>query len=378
MFWKRFHLMTLLGFPIQIDVSWFVIAALLTWSLATQLFPSLLPGMSIPTYWVMGGAGAFGLFGSVLLHELGHAVVARMFALQIRRIVLFIFGGVAEMADEPPHARAEFFVAIGGPLVSVALVGVFLAAQLAVRILDGAHAIVIVFGYLAAINGLVVAFNMIPAFPLDGGRVLRSILWAWKDDLRWATWITSRIGAGFGILLMAAGVLSLVTGDAFGGLWWGMIGLFLFNAARLSYQQVLLRRALEGEPLERFITYDPVTVTPSATLAELVESLIYRHHHKMYPVVEGERLLGCVTTREIAEIPREEWPFRRVGEIARPCAPDNTISRQADAMEALTRMNRARSSRLMVVEGERLVGIVALKDMLRFLSLKLELGREAA
>lgn len=377
MFWKRFHLMTLLGFPIEIDLSWFVIAVLLTWSLATQIFPTLAGGLAPASYWMMGLAGAFGLFGSVLLHELGHAVVARAFKLRIRRIVLFIFGGVAEMADEPPHARAEFFVAIGGPLVSVALVVLFVGVQLAAQALGAAHAILIVLGYLGAINGVVVVFNMIPAFPLDGGRVLRSVLWAWKDDLRWATWISSRIGAGFGILLIAAGVLSFVTSNPFAGLWWGMIGLFLLNAARLSYQQVLLRRALEGEPLERFITHDPVAVSPETTVAELVEAL-YRHHHKMYPVVESGRLLGCVTTREVTQLPREQWPLRRVGEIARPCSPDNTISRDADAMDALTRMSRSQSSRLMVVDDGRLVGIVALKDMLRFLSLKLELEREAA
>ncbi|MEZ6097791.1 MAG: site-2 protease family protein [Pirellulaceae bacterium] len=320
----------------------------------------------------MGLAGAIGLFVSILAHELGHAVVARRFDVPMRGITLFIFGGVAEMTKEPPSAKAEFLVAIAGPVVSVVIAvacyaaGIYGAASLTAPIAG-------VLWYLGMINGVVVAFNMIPAFPLDGGRVLRSILWQAKGSLRWATRITSSIGSGFGMLLILLGVFSFIGGNFVGGMWQFLIGMFLRGAAQMSYQQVLIRHALEGEPVERFMHADVITVPPSATVDQLVEDYIYRHHHKMLPVTDDGRLLGCVTTREVQRVARGEWDQRTVGEIVKPCADENTIQRNADAMQALSNMSRNGASRLMVVEDGHLEGILSLKDLLKFISLKVEL-----
>lgn len=364
--------MNLLGFPVELDVSWFIVAILLTSSLA-ESFSSMYESLPRASYWGMALVGALGLFASILLHELGHAIVARRFGMRIRRIVLFIFGGVAEMQDEPPSAKAEFFVAIAGPIVSVILALLFFAGLQVGDFAGWPVQFAAVAGFLSLINLGVVVFNLVPAFPLDGGRVLRSILWGLKDDLRWATRITSTIGRGFGILLILAGITSFVTGDFLAGIWYAMIGLFLYNAASMSYQQLLLRRALEGETLDRFMTVDPLVVPPETSIEDLVERYVYRYHHKMFPVVDNGRLLGCVSTRQVREIPREEWPVRQVREVAEPCSNENTIPRRADPMSALAKMNRTGASRLMVVDGERLLGIVALKDMLGFLSLRLEL-----
>jgi CBS domain-containing protein len=228
--------------------------------------------------------------------------------------------------------------------------------------------------YLAFINGLLAVFNLLPAFPLDGGRVLRSILWGLKKNLRWATRISSKIGSGFGILLIVLGAFQFLRGDFIGGMWWFLIGMFLQGAAKTSYQQLLLRKSLEGELVRRFMKTDPVTVTPSISIAQLVEGYIYKYHYKMFPVVEDtNRLLGCVTTKQVKEIPREEWGQRRVGEIAAQCSAENTIGPQVDAMKALSLMSKSGLSRLMVTEGNRLVGVIALKDMLKFLALKVEL-----
>jgi Zn-dependent protease/CBS domain-containing protein len=375
---RSFHLFSMLGFPIRVDPSWFVVVVLVTWSLATGYFPTVSAGLGPGVYWTMGAAGALGLFGSIVLHELGHAVVARRFDLPIREIVLFIFGGVARMEREPPTPRAEFFTAIGGPIVSVLLAGGFFVAFLLARGVAVGPEIAAVLGYLALINAIVVAFNLVPAFPLDGGRVLRSILWGAKQDLRAATRITSTIGAGFGLLMIGLGVVTVVSGEFLAGLWWGLLGLFLYNAARMSYTQLLVRRSLEGEPLDRFVNDRPVTVAPDTTIREVVEDFVYRHHFKMFPVVDGDRLVGCVTTRRIREIPRERWETTTAGEVLDPCGSANTISPRADAIEALATMNRYGTSRLMVVDGERLLGIVALKDLLQFLSLKVELeGKDA-
>jgi Zn-dependent protease/CBS domain-containing protein len=371
MFTKRFKLFNLLGFPIYVDLSWFIIVLLITWSLATNLFPYWYEGMEQATYWWMGLAGAMGLFVSIVAHELGHSVVARQFDMPVRSITLFIFGGVAELSQEPPSAKAEFFVAIAGPLVSV-LVGItcFVAAMT----FDASPTpIVGVLWYLGIINGVLVVFNMIPAFPLDGGRVLRSILWHVRGSLRWSTRITSTIGSGFGLVLIVLGVVNFVGGNFVGGMWQFLIGMFLRGAAQMSYQQVLIRRALEGESIDRFMQTNVVTVSPSTTIRQLVEDYVYRHHYKMFPVTDQQRLVGCVTTREIQQVPREEWEQRTVGEVLAPCANENTAEPSADAMQTLSRMNQGSVSRLMVVQNDRLEGIVSLKDLMKFIALKVEL-----
>lgn len=376
MFGKSFELFEIFGFKIRVDVSWFVLALLITWSLAAPpngWFPSLYKDLAPATYWSMGVAGAVGLFISIVLHELSHALMARRFGLPMRGITLFIFGGVAEMTDEPPSPKAEFFVAIAGPIASIAIaIACWLIAGVGAA---GGWPLALtgVLSYLALINAVLVAFNLIPAFPLDGGRVLRSALWQWQGSLSSATRVTSQIGSVFGIVLIALGVLSVVTGNFVSGMWWFLIGLFLRNAAQMSYQQVLVRRVLEGEPVRRFMETDPVTVSRAASVRQLVEDYVYRYHFKMFPVVDNGRLLGCVTTRQIKSLPPSEWDRQSVSALMETCSADNTVGPESDALKALSIMNRTRSSRLMVVEGGRLVGIIALKDMLKFLSLKIEL-----
>ena len=369
MFGKTFDLFTVFGFTIRLDVSWFIVAVLVAWSLAGAAFPQMAPGLATGIYWTMGILGAVGLFASVVLHELSHAAIARRFGIEMKGITLFIFGGVAEMTDEPPSPKAEFWVAIAGPIASLLIGGLCLGAA-AVQLPGAAHTVV---GYLGYVNVALALFNLIPAFPLDGGRVLRSALWHWKGSLRQATRITSAIGAGFGVVLIGVGVLLLISGAVVQGIWLGLIGLFVRNAAQMSYQQLLLRRVLEGEPVARFMNREPVTVSPAISVQELVEESVYRHHYKLFPVVSNGRLEGCVTTRQIKELPREEWANTPVRQITRSCSSDNSIAPDADAMEALATMSRNQASRLLVVEGSELRGVLALKDLLDFFSMKIEL-----
>lgn len=376
MFGKRFNLFKLLGFQVRIDLSWIVIALLVAWSLSTGFFPFHYQGLSSRTYWVMGIIGALGLFFSIVVHEFCHSLMARRFDMPMKGITLFIFGGMAEMTDEPKDAKAEFMVAIVGPLSSLVLAGLFYAVYFSSKgtgILPRSVSGII--QYLAFINVVLAAFNCLPAFPLDGGRVLRSILWRAKGNLRWATRVSASIGSGFGIFLIVMGVFSLFTGNFIGGMWWALIGMFLHSAAKMSYQQLLTRRALQGESVSRFMRRDPVTVPPGLTLDELIEDYIYRHHYKMFPVVtDSDKLRGCVTTKEVKEVPKAEWKDKKVADITLPCSSENTIPPDTDAVKALSLMHRTGSSRLMVVDGDRLAGIVSLKDMLKFLSLKIELG----
>lgn len=389
MFGRRIQLFRLFGFQINLDPSWFVVAVLFSWYLATSIFPQSRPGFESGVYWAMGIAGVLGLFASVVLHELGHALAARRVGVRMRGITLFIFGGVAEMTDEPPRPAAEFWIAVAGPAVSLVL-AVAATATLVLGSLAGpeslggtaavaAGAALGVLQYLAVINGMLLLFNLVPAFPLDGGRVLRSLLWSVKGDLRWATRVTSALGSAFGLLLILAGVVSVLMGDVLGGLWWFLIGIFLKSAAQSSYRQLLVREHLQGEAVERFMERDPVTVERSMPVAQMVQDYLYRHHFKMFPVVDDGRLLGCVTLERIKELPKEEWSRQSVGTLVEPCTESNTIAPHEDATQALARMSAAGASRLMVVatgdDGERrLVGMVTLRDLLAFLSAKLELG----
>ncbi|MBD3181570.1 CBS domain-containing protein [Candidatus Poribacteria bacterium] len=376
MFGKKIKLFNLFGFEVKIHLSWFIIAFLVTWSLAAGLFPSYYEGLSTSTYWIMGILGAVGLFASIIFHELWHSLVARRFGMPMHGITLFIFGGVAEMEDEPPSAKAEFYMAIAGPVTSIIVGVIFYVIYILGDIGGWPTAATGVFSYLGFINFILAGFNLLPAFPLDGGRVLRSALWKWKDNLSWATRIASRIGSGFGVVLIIFGIFGFVRGSFIGGIWWVLIGFFLRNASQTSYQRVLMRRALEGESIKRFMESDPVTAPPSISVDELVQNYIYKYHFKMFPVLEDEKLVGCVTTRKVKGIPQEEWNVRTVKEITEECSDDNTISPEADAMDALSTMNKTQNSRLMVTEDGQLVGIISLKDMLKFLSLKLDLEQQ--
>ncbi|MFQ5799880.1 MAG: site-2 protease family protein, partial [Bacteroidota bacterium] len=247
MFGKRIPLFKLFGFSVCIDASWFILAIFITWSLANWLFPDHFHGLPTATYWWMGVAGASGLFASIVFHEFCHSIIARRYGLPMKGITLFIFGGVAEMADEPESPKAEFLMAIAGPISSVVL-----ATGLLFLYVVGKHAawsepINGVLWYLWFINYVLAGFNLLPAFPLDGGRVLRSILWAIKGNLRWATRIASRLGSGFGLFLIIMGAINVFKGSVPGGIWLFLIGMFIRNASQMSYRQLLMRRSLAGE-----------------------------------------------------------------------------------------------------------------------------------
>lgn len=380
MFGKRWRLFRLLGIPVSVDVSWLLILVLLTLSFA-EGFPTILheyfPGDTRPLapaeYWIMGLLTALAFFACIVLHEFGHALVARSRGMPISGITLFLFGGVSELGEEPRSAGTEFLMAVAGPLVSAVLAALFWIVTVLGYHGGWPHPVVIVLGYLATINALVLLFNMVPAFPLDGGRVLRSILWGITGDVRRATRWASYAGQAFAWFLIAWGVLLFFSHDWVGGMWSVLIGIFLNSAAKSGYQEILIRQALEGEPVRRFMNANPIVVAPSLDLRHWVEDFVYRYHHRAFPVASNGRLEGMVTTQALSQLPRGEWAEHTVGEVMSPDLRTVTIPANADALEALGRMQRTGSSRLLVTEGDRLLGIVSLKDLLRFLDLKLEL-----
>lgn len=371
MFGRSYTLFKLLGFKVQVDASWLVLALLVTWTLAAGYFPSQASGLSAATYWTMGLVGALGLFVSIVLHELSHSVVARRRGLPMTGITLFIFGGVAQMEDEPANAGTEFLMAIAGPLASIALACGFYLLYLAGQANVWPGTILLVFRYLAFINGLLAGFNLIPAFPLDGGRIFRAALWRWKHNLRWATRIASRIGSGFAIAFMGLGALDVFQGDVIGGVWLVVIGMFLQGTSGAAYRQLVSRQMLAGESVRSLLVTDPVTVPRHLSIKALVEDYIYPKHIDLFPVTDGPRLIGCISTQEVKGLTADEWGRRTVAELMVPCSAENTVAADTDAMKALAVMNRTGHHRLVVRDGDRVVGVLTHRDMLRFLSIKM-------
>ncbi len=377
MFGKPLVLFELIGFKVRVDASWLLLALLVTWSLAEGLFPAFHEGLSARTYWSMGIAGMAGLVASILFHELSHSVVARRFGLPIKGITLFIFGGVAEMEEEPASPGVELLMAIAGPIASFVLAVAFYLFAGAASVAGWPEAMLGVLRYLALINAMLAGFNLIPAFPLDGGRVFRALLWRWKGDFRWATRVAAGSGDVFGLLLIFLGVLQVFAGNFIGGMWWFLIGMFLRGAAAGAYRQLLTRRTFEGEPVRRFMTDAPVSVPPDISVHDLVEDYFYGYHHDLFPVAEDHRVIGYVTTREVKQVPRADWGQYQVRQIMETALSEVAIAPEADAVQALSRMRQSGASRLIVIDHGRLVGIIALKDLLEFLGLKMDLEPDA-
>lgn len=373
MFGKRWHLFDLFGFKIQLDASWLLLAALVTWSLAKRVFPQFYPDLDVRVYWTMGIVGMVGLIVSIVLHEVSHALVGRRFGLPTSSITLFIFGGVAELTEEPRSARTEFWMALAGPAASGALAFAFAILAGSLEPYDGLLAAKGVFSYLATINGLLALFNLLPAFPLDGGRILRAALWHWKKDLRWATRTASHGGEMLGLGLIFLGLLNIMSGNFVGGIWWALIGLFVRQAASASYQQLLTRQVFEGAPVSRYMTRNPVSVSRELSLKTFVTDFVYRYHHDLFPVTRDGSLTGFVRSRDAARIPAHEWGEHRVATLAQACTTDNTIPPDLDVVDALTRMQQTGQSRLLVADKGRLVGIITLKDLLDLFAFKLDL-----
>jgi Zn-dependent protease len=373
MFLYRVRLFSLFGFSVHVDASWLLLAVLIAWSLATGVFPRTAPGLPLATYWWMGIAATLGLLFSIVFHEMSHSLVARRFNLPIRGITLFIFGGVAEMESEPTSARAEFLMALAGPVASVVLGFLLFLSFNLVASADGPPAIAGVLWYLGYLNWVLAVFNLVPAFPLDGGRMLRAGLWGWRGDPIWATKTAARAGNAFGILLIVLGLLSAVRGNFVGGLWLFLIGMFLRGAADAAYRQTVARQILGGQPVSRLMNQQPITVTPDVSIRSLVEDFVYRYHHKTFPVVRGGRLVGCVSTTQLGPIDRSQWDQRNVADAMERCSAENMVGPDTDALEAMSKMQRTGRSRLLVVRDGELVGILSLRDLLDFLALKLEL-----
>ncbi|MGB5865795.1 MAG: site-2 protease family protein [Sulfitobacter sp.] len=357
------------SFDIKVDPSWLVIASLITWSLAKQYFPDAVPDESQATYLTMALIGMLGLFASLLLHELAHSIIAKRLGIEIKSITLFIFGGLAELGTEPQSARDEFWIALAGPVMSLCLAACFwIFAQTALIASDG-NAIAAVLSYLSLINLVLALFNLVPAFPLDGGRILRAYLWHRSGDALKATRTAAYSGAVFGYFLMALGVLALFQGVFVSGFWYLLIGGFVLMAARSTYTSQLAQTVFAYKAVKDLMTLSPVTVAPEITLSEFVNQIMLRHSVNFVPVVDGDVLLGYINQAVLSRIDRENWGSARVGDVfigldgAAVIGPDMAVT---DLLDQIARTGRRK---FLVVQDHQLMGVITLADLTRYLGL---------
>jgi Zn-dependent protease len=353
------------GIPVRVHASWLVIFGLIAWSLSVGYFPQQLPGLPLLTHWANGLLAALLLFVSVFLHELSHALVARSYGIPVASITLHVFGGVSQLEREPDRPWVEFVVAVVGPLTSFALAGAIAVAQ---ALLSPPPAAAAVMRYLILVNTVVGIFNLVPGFPLDGGRLLRAGLWQIRGDLGWATRVASAAGSAFAFLLMAVGVWQALGGEFLGGLWFVLIGLFLRQAAIGSYQQLVVRRVLEPLAVRDVMTHPVIHVAPGLPLARVVDEFFWPHHVTSFPVVEDGRVVGIVSVHDLARINRDRWAETRVADIMRPLEARLRASPDESLWDAFQKLSENGLGRLAVLDGARLVGYLSAKDAMHVLA----------
>ena len=368
MFSNAVKLCSIKGFDIKVDPSWLVIASLVTWSLSQHYFPKILPDTTKATHLIMALVAMLGLFSCLLLHELAHSVVARHLGVPIKSITLFIFGGMAELGAEPSSARDEFWIALAGPAMSIALAfGFWILAQ-SVWLSSTAAPIAEVFSYLAIINLVLALFNLVPAFPLDGGRVLRAYLWHRNGNVLAATKTAAWFGEIFAYLIMALGVVALFGGAIALGLWHLMIGGFMLVAARASSSAQMARAVFSGKSVRAIMTPDPVTVNPDTTLSHFVNLAMLRHNVSFVPVVEDGVLLGHMDASVLCGIDREHWGNTRVGDVFVGLEQSPMVTPDLAVSELLEMILTTGRRKFMVMQDHQLRGVVTLADLTRHLN----------
>jgi Zn-dependent protease/CBS domain-containing protein len=349
------------GIEIGVNWTWFLVVFFVTWSLAVGVFPDTNPGLSSGAYWAMGLIAALLFFGSVLLHELGHALQARRDGVEIEGITLWLFGGVARLRNVYRSPGVEFRVAAAGPAVTI-VISAALIGLAALPLPDGVDGVVT---WLGLINLTVLVFNLLPALPLDGGRLLHAVLWRLRGDLVWATRTAGAIGSGFGWLMIGGGIALFFATGSFGWLWTAALGWFLLTAARAEVAQTTAREALRGHPVREFMIVDPVTVAAGLTLGRFIDDVAHDTHYTTYPVVDDGRPVGLLPFSCVTQRPRAQWD----GDVVRSCMLPRdrvpVVSPDEDAGVALEALTESPRRALVVDAADRLVGLLSISDVLR-------------
>jgi Zn-dependent protease len=367
----RLKILEVWGIPIAVHFSWLLVFGLVTWSLAGGYFPAEYPGWALAAYWLVGAVTSLAFFGSIVLHELGHSLIALRNGIPIRRITLFVFGGIAQIGREPDAPGVEFRIAIAGPLTSLGLATLFAGAWLLAR---GVPLVAAPAIWLARINFMVAAFNLIPGFPLDGGRVLRALVWRWTGSARRATQTASFAGQLVAFGLIGFGILRVLGGDVLGGAWLVFIGWFLQNAAAASHAEAGLRELLGAATVAQVMTRECPRVPRDRTLDRLVHEEVLGAGRRCFVVADDSRLQGLLTLHEIKAVPRERWGRVTVGDTMTPAEKLTAVSPQEDLLGALAKMDDARVGQMPVLTGGALVGMIDREQILHYVRVRSELG----
>jgi len=371
---------SLFGIEIRLDSSLLLIFALVVYLLGSSVFPAWHPNWPATTIWLTATAAGIAFFASVLAHELAHSLVSRYFGIEVRRITLFLFGGLAEIAEEPREPRAEFLIAIVGPVTSLALGLFFLLAGTALAgasfaevlaedretAMAGLSPTATLMLWLGPVNVVLGLFNMVPGFPLDGGRVFRAVIWWVTGDLRRATRIASEAGRLFGWFLMVLGIMQVLSGMSMQGLWLVLIGWFLSNAASASYQQMVLRDELKGISAGDLMRTHFESVTSQMRVAQFIDGHLLQSAQQLWPVLEDDQLIGLVTLDEVRRVPAEDRAVVTLGQVMRTDLAAHTIPARTDANRALALLG-SHGAPLAVVEDTRVVGLLSQQDAMKWL-----------
>lgn len=361
------------GIPIGIHYSWVIIFGIITWSLATVYFPSQYPDWPPVLKFGVGLITSLLFFGSVLFHELFHSFVALQYGIPVNSITLFIFGGVSQISREARTPASEFWIAISGPLSSIGLAIFFAIVYLASQ--DTLVPLAALARYLSYINLALAAFNLVPGFPLDGGRVLRSVVWGITGRFVSATRFASIVGQGIAYLIMLGGLIVIITGDVLGGAWFMIIGWFLANAAESSFRQVMLQDMLHDVPATVVMTRDFETVDPAMRLDKLVSEHILRHHMHAFPAaVDGGALQGIITLHDVKKVPQERWAFTMVSEVMTRAEHLIMLSPADGLAQAFQLLTVNRVGQIPVVERGQIIGLVTRTDLMHYIHTRSQLG----
>jgi Zn-dependent protease/CBS domain-containing protein len=359
------------GIPVRIDYSWFLIIILFTWTFATGYFPSEFKNWSTAEYWIVGAITALMLFVSVLLHELGHSLVALRFKLPVRNITLFIFGGVSQISAEPTSALSEFWITIIGPVVSFVLAGVF---GLLTFVTSGFAPLLAVVKYLAYINLILGIFNLIPGFPLDGGGVLMAIIWGATHNRHRALLIASSVGSFFAYLFILYGAFQVLTGNLINGLWIAFIGWFLVSASRSQVQQERMKDLLSGHKVSEVMSQGYTIIQSDTTLQALVDEHILGGSRRSFIVEKGEDVVGILTLHHLRDVPKERWSSTTVSQVMVPTANWKQIRPDTEIWQAIEEMDRDGVNQLPVMTDGKIDGMLTREDVISYIRTLREFG----
>ncbi len=361
----NFTIARIAGIRIGVNWSWLIVFALIVWTLESTVFPTSNPGLMTATYVSMAVSAAILFFASLLLHELGHALQARRDGLEIEDITLWLFGGVARFKGMFPSAGAELRIAVAGPLVSLLLGGLFVGVAVAGGLGSAVDGVAAWLGY---INLILLAFNLLPALPLDGGRVFRSLLWLRGGDFARATRIAADVGRGVGYLLIALGMVSFILQGAWSGAWLAFIGWFLLNAAAAEGRSGLLRDALGDLRVRDLMIRQPESAAADWTLAEFMDEVAHVHHFTTYPVIADDHVVGLLPFAAVAKVPRPQWETTRVAECMVPIHETPTVREDEPLLDAIGDMRQGPLDRALVLAGDQVVGLLSMTDVGRLVA----------